>query len=260
MARGRLSLTLMMLVVVQFGFILRLISGRKMDSTPTATDHVRRTEPVLAPHRPPPPVEPSVQSVRSHDRTPNLDPYETAAHNNTVYLLSKFRRMARDLKTSVLRLRLAHEQSAPNPELAQAQASRTSREIDTLYRTVVTAEDALSRCPKSGLRIATVNLWNLTPSWPARRKKLAQLLATIRPDVVAVQEVRFDGDENQLTQLASEHPLSSHGYRNFYSAVGPANPGREEGLGILISPALGHFHRQCSPPPVVVRGFNNQSI
>ena len=40
------------------------------------------------------------------------------------------------------------------------------------------------------LRTVTWNLWNVEEQWPARRDAIAATLRALRPDVVAVQEVR----------------------------------------------------------------------
>lgn len=115
------------------------------------------------------------------------------------------------------------------------------------------------------LKIATLNIWNKSGPWPARRELIRKELGEIAPDVIGLQEVlrlsvestsRLEPEQDQATELAqglgyeiafapamhygsgllfgnallSRHPIREHGAF--------ALPGRDSGEGRVLLYAL----------------------
>lgn len=66
------------------------------------------------------------------------------------------------------------------------------------------------------MRVMTLNVWNYTRPWPARREMIAELIQNEQPDAVALQETRHDwrfdggrGQGEQLAALTGYHPTSA---------------------------------------------------
>jgi endonuclease/exonuclease/phosphatase family metal-dependent hydrolase len=67
-------------------------------------------------------------------------------------------------------------------------------------------------------RVMTLNIWNYTSPWPARRALIAGLIEAYQPDVALLQETRRDfrwerglGQGEQLAQLTGYHATSAVG-------------------------------------------------
>jgi len=54
------------------------------------------------------------------------------------------------------------------------------------------------------LRVVTLNIWNLSGDWRARRRAIVTVLRQAEPDVVCLQEVIADERGNQAEWLAAE--------------------------------------------------------
>jgi endonuclease/exonuclease/phosphatase family metal-dependent hydrolase len=69
-----------------------------------------------------------------------------------------------------------------------------------------------------GVKVMTLNIWNYTRPWMARRQQIVSLLQVHQPDAVALQETRHDfrfergkGQGEQIAELAGYHATSAVG-------------------------------------------------
>lgn len=154
------------------------------------------------------------------------------------YLLHQVRQLAAEVK----RLAAASAQLATHAADLQVDAPHQGLVSRTAAARAAPRCQAANRDGAPRLRIATLNLWNVTPPWPARRDAIAAEIRARGLDLVAFQEVRFAGDppsrggRHQLAELAELLPELPHAA---YARVGSMSPGHEEGLGVRPSPPLG---------------------
>lgn len=88
------------------------------------------------------------------------------------------------------------------------------------------------------MRVMTLNIWNYTRPWPARRDMIAELIDTHRPDAVALQETRHDF-RNERGRWQGEQIASLTGYHATSAVAQVYFPilRVDEGLTILTSEA-----------------------
>lgn len=79
----------------------------------------------------------------------------------------------------------------------------------------------------SVLTVLTQNVWGGFPEWAPRRKLLAERIAALRPEVVALQEVHGEGDDTQA------HELAPRGYRVHFARARVYGK-RAEGVALLL--------------------------
>jgi len=147
-----------------------------------------------------------------------------------------------------------HQLAAEVKRLAAASAQLTTNaadlQVDAPHQGLVSRTAAIRAAPRCQaaargqgprLRFATLNLWNVSPPWPARRDAITAQIRARGLDIVAFQEVRFAGDppsrggRHQLAELAELLPELSH---HAYLRVASMTPGHEEGLGVRLSSRL----------------------
>lgn len=88
-----------------------------------------------------------------------------------------------------------------------------------------------SACARDGreLSVVTLNLWHDAADWPRRAALIVPTLRTLRPDVIALQEVLQDrGLPNQAKTIAD-----ALGYRCVFASVDAADKPRRYGNAIL---------------------------
>lgn len=77
------------------------------------------------------------------------------------------------------------------------------------------------------IAVLTQNIWGGFPRWSHRAPLLRDRIATLTPDVVALQEVHQRGDRGQA------HEIAPDGYRVFFAA-GRSYDGGSEGVALLV--------------------------
>ncbi|HUP84268.1 MAG TPA: endonuclease/exonuclease/phosphatase family protein [Acidimicrobiales bacterium] len=87
------------------------------------------------------------------------------------------------------------------------------------------------------LRVLTLNLWNLSGDWRARREEIVLWLRRLEPDVVCLQEVIDDGDRNTARWLAERTGYSGCAFGG--AAIEGGN-GARFGNAVLSRSAIDH--------------------
>ena len=162
-----------------------------------------------------------------------------------LYIWERWREASAEVKRMTMRLAGAGGGGPPLPPLHTGPFARDLGAPGTRSAACLQEEDqdqSQKQQPRPPLSVATYNLWNVNEPWEARLKAVAALVESLKPDVLALQEVRvvWPGDGaaavNMLDHLASmlPAPYNKQDHR-FYAKVMDmaAEEGREEGLGFI---------------------------